>query len=303
MSSMPYREQVSLLLRVLPIVGREEVFALKGGTAINLFVRDLPRLSVDIDLTFLPLVERNEALVGIRDALQHIAAAIKNQIPEATVNASPRLDAPKLVVGARGAVIKVEPNATLRGSVYPPSVRRTTPTVETEFEQSVSVSVLSEADLYGGKLVAALDRQHPRDLFDTKLSLAEGLTDEVRMAFVVYLASHGRPISEILDPALKPLQKLFDGEFAGMTRAEFTCRELEDTRAQLIHLLRSDLTQAEREFLLSIKRAEPRWDLIPVPHLRQLPGIKWKLKNVEELAKRTQDHHAAIAKLKRVLDL
>jgi Nucleotidyl transferase AbiEii toxin, Type IV TA system len=135
MSSMPYREQVSLLLRVLPIVGREEVFALKGGTAINLFVRDLPRLSVDIDLTFLPLVERDEALVGIRDALQHVAAAVKNQIFEATVNASPRLDAPKLVVGARGAVIKVEPNATLRGSVYPPSVRRTTPTVETEFEQ------------------------------------------------------------------------------------------------------------------------------------------------------------------------
>ena len=251
MSSMPYREQVSLLLRVLPIVGREEVFALKGGTAINLFVRDLPRLSVDIDLTFLPLVERNEALVGIRDALQHVAADVKNQIFEATVNASPRLDAPKLVVGARGAVIKVEPNATLRGSVYPPSVRRTTHTVETEFEQSVSVSVLSDADLYGGKLVAALDRQHPRDLFDTKLLLdAEGLTDEVRMAFVVYLASHGRPISEILDPALKPLQKLFDGEFAGMTRAEFTCRELEDTRAQLIHLLRSGFTQAEREFLI-----------------------------------------------------
>ena len=67
------------------------------------------------------------------------------------------------------------------------------------------------------------------------------------MAFVVYLASHGRPISEILDPALKPLQQLFDGEFAGMTRAEFTCRELEDTRAQLIHLLRSDLTQAEQK--------------------------------------------------------
>ena len=155
----------------------------QGWYTINLFVRDLPRLSVDIDLTFLPLVERNEALVGIRDALQHVAADVKNQIFEATVNASPRLDAPKLVVGARGAVIKVEPNATLRGSVYPPSVRRTTPTVETEFEQSVSVSVLSDADLYGGKLVAALDRQHPRDLFDTKLLLdAEGLTDEVRMA-------------------------------------------------------------------------------------------------------------------------
>jgi len=102
MSSMPYREQVALLLRVLPIVGREEVFALKGGTAINLFVRDLPRLSVDIDLTFLPLVERDEARVGIRNALQNVAAAVKNQIFEATVNASSRLDAPKLVIGARG---------------------------------------------------------------------------------------------------------------------------------------------------------------------------------------------------------
>jgi hypothetical protein len=137
---MPYREQVSLLLRVLPIVGREAVFALKGGTAINLFVRDLPRLSVDIDLTFLPLIDRTDALTGIRDALQRIADGIKRQIRGATVNASPRLDAPKLVVSASGVVIKVEPNATLRGSVYPPGMRRTTPAVEAEFEQSISVS-------------------------------------------------------------------------------------------------------------------------------------------------------------------
>ncbi len=126
MSSMPYREQVSLLLRVLPIVGRETVFALKGGTAINLFVRDLPRLSVDIDLTFLPLMERTDALTAIRDALQRVAGDIKRQIRGVTVNTSPRIDAPKLVVSGSGVVIKVEPNATLRGSVYPPGVRRTT---------------------------------------------------------------------------------------------------------------------------------------------------------------------------------
>jgi predicted nucleotidyltransferase component of viral defense system len=304
MSSMPYREQVSLLLRVLPIVGREAVFALKGGTAINLFVRDLPRLSVDIDLTFLPLMERTDALTGIRDALQRIAGGIKRQIRGVTVNTSPRIDAPKLVVSASGVVIKVEPNATLRGSVYPPGVRRTTPAVEAEFEQAISVSVVSEADLYGGKLVAALDRQHPRDLFDTKLLLdADGFTDEVRTAFVVYLASHSRPIAEILNPGLKPLKKVFDGEFAGMTRLQVTCRELEDTRAQLINRVQSDLTQREREFLLSLKSAQPRWELMPVPHLAQMPAIRWKLKNVEQLAGRTREHEAAIVKLRKVLGL
>jgi predicted nucleotidyltransferase component of viral defense system len=304
MSSSPYHAQVSLLLRVLPLVGREAAFALKGGTAINLFVRDLPRLSVDIDLTFLPLIERDEALAAIRHALQRIADDIKRQIRGATVNTSPRIDAPKLVVSSSGAVIKVEPNSTLRGSVYPPGVRRTSPAVEAEFEQSISISVVSEADLYGGKLVAALDRQHPRDLFDTKLLLdAEGFTDKVRTAFVVYLASHSRPIAEILDPGLKPLQKVFDSEFAGMTRIDVTCRELEDTRVQLIKRVQKDLTQRERQFLLSLKLAQPRWDLMPVSHLAQMPAIRWKLKNVEQLSVRTRDHEAAIVKLRRVLGL
>jgi len=58
-----YRSQVELLLRVLPYVAKEKVFALKGGTAINLFVRDLPRLSVDIDLTYLPFEDRATANV------------------------------------------------------------------------------------------------------------------------------------------------------------------------------------------------------------------------------------------------
>ena len=50
-----YRRQVQLLIRVLPSIAEEACFALKGGTAINLFVRDMPRLSVDIDLTYLPV--------------------------------------------------------------------------------------------------------------------------------------------------------------------------------------------------------------------------------------------------------
>lgn len=304
MSATLYREQISLLLRTLPIVAREDAFALKGGTAINLFVRDLPRLSVDIDLTFLPLVDRVAALTAIHEALQRMKGAAERLIPGATASLSRRADVPKLFVDARRVRIKVEPNTTLRGSVFPPAVLRTAKAVEAEFEQSVSVPVLARADLYGGKIVAALDRQHPRDLFDIKLLLdAEGITDEIRTAFVIYLASHSRPMAELLDPALKPLAQAFEGEFAGMTRVKISCRELEDARQKLIRRVRSGLTRKEREFLLSVKRGQPQWDLIPVAHLPQLPAIRWKLQNVAQLARRTRLHDAAIAKLRGALEI
>jgi predicted nucleotidyltransferase component of viral defense system len=302
MSVAAYREQVSLLLRVLPIIGREEVFALKGGTAINLFVRDLPRLSVDIDLTFLPLVDRVAALTGIHEALKRVESLIKRQIPGTTVHASRRADTPKLFIDARGARVTVEPNVTLRGSVFPPREARTVPTVETEFEQSVSTRVLSLADLYGGKLVAALDRQHPRDLFDVKILLeAEGLTNEIRTAFLGYLVSHSRPIAELLDPKLKPLERLFESQLAGMIRSPVTCRELEATRDQLIRGVRRDLSASERAFLVSLKRGEPQWELIPVPHLREMPAIQWKLRNVQQLATRRRQHDAAVRRLSELL--
>jgi predicted nucleotidyltransferase component of viral defense system len=304
MSAAPYREQVSLLLRVLPIIAREEVFALKGGTAINLFVRDLPRLSVDIDLTFLPLVDRDAALTAIDAALQRVGTLVKRQIPAASVRSSKRLDAPKLFVETGSARVTVEPNATLRGSVFPVEELRTNQAVETEFEASVTTRVLSQADLYGGKIVAALDRQHPRDLFDVKMLLdAEGISSEVRTAFVVYLASHSRPIAELLAPALKPIERLFESQLAPMARIPITCRDLEEARARLIRQVRRDLNHAERQFLLSLKRIEPQWDLIPVPHLAEMPAIRWKLRNLEELARRPRLHEAAVRRLREVLQL
>jgi hypothetical protein len=174
--------------------------------------------------------------------------------------------------------------------------------VEEQFGLSVRVPILSLADLYGGKIVAALDRQHPRDLFDVKLLLDEnGLTDDVRVAVIVYLASHGRPMAELLDPVLKPLEQLYQGEFAGMMRVPATLTDLEDARSRLITQLRTAFSSAEREFLLSLKLGEPRWELIPVPHVADLPAIQWKLRNVQELARRSAAHKAAIEKLKRVL--
>lgn len=75
-STNPFYKQVGLLVQLLPIVGQQRCFALKGGTAINLFVRDLPRLSVDIDLAYLPMTDRDQALTEIDAALKAIAAEI-----------------------------------------------------------------------------------------------------------------------------------------------------------------------------------------------------------------------------------
>ncbi|MHB1688646.1 MAG: nucleotidyl transferase AbiEii/AbiGii toxin family protein [Ignavibacteriaceae bacterium] len=81
----PYYRQAELLLRILPIVNREEVFALKGGTAINFFYRDLPRLSVDIDLTYLPLKDRNKLLQEINDRLLDIEGEIIRTLPRSKI--------------------------------------------------------------------------------------------------------------------------------------------------------------------------------------------------------------------------
>ena len=215
-----YRQQVALLIRVLPFVAEERAFALKGGTAINLFVRDMPRLSVDIDLTYLPVQDRTTSLAAINAAMLRIKKRIERGIPGAKVNASRSADenvVTKLIVRASGVQIKIEVTPVLRGTVYDPVMTGVVPAVETAFGFA-EIQVVSFADLYGGKIVAAFDRQHPRDLFDVRGLLAnEGINDELRRAFLVYVVSHNRPMAEVLAPTLKPLGEEFARGFAGMT--------------------------------------------------------------------------------------
>jgi len=83
-----YRKQVALLIKTVPLVAPETVFALKGGTAINLFLRDMPRLSVDIDLTYVPVADRESSLKEIDAALHRIKKHIERGIPGAHVSTS-----------------------------------------------------------------------------------------------------------------------------------------------------------------------------------------------------------------------
>lgn len=288
MRDSQFFKQADLLVQVMPFVNAEACFALKGGTAINFFVRDFPRLSVDIDLVYLPVEDRPTTLRGIDAALQRIAAKIRRAMPGVQVReqklASENLLIKLTVRASGGAEVKIEPNTVLRGSLHPTTDRNLTPKAVKEFGRSATMRVVSLPDLYGGKLCAALDRQHPRDLFDVHgLFQNEGITDDIRRAFVIFLASHDRPMSELLTPNRKDLKKVFADQFEGMTLDPVPLAVLEETRERLITQINADLTSAEREFLLSLKRLEPKWELLGLPGVERLSGPQWKLYNLRKM--------------------
>lgn len=277
----PFFKQAELMLLAMSSVAREKSFAVKGGTAINLFLRDMPRLSVDIDLTYLPIEPRAQSLKNITEGLKRIAIQIEKNIPQASVLRSttppPLRQISKLIVQRQGVKIKIEPNWIVRGTVFPPKQCDLTKSAEKLFELFVSANTLSLADLYGGKICAALDRQHPRDLFDIKILLEnEGITEEIRKAFVVYLAGHDRPMNELLDPQMKDTNSVFQNEFLGMARIPVSYNVLQYTLKTLVKNLRKGLSNAERQFLISVKEGSPKWKLFGIPGIDQLPAIQWK---------------------------
>lgn len=296
-------DQTRLMLRVLQHVAPESCFGLKGGTAINFFVRDMPRLSVDIDLTYLPLKPRPDSLKEIGEALARIKDNVLRTIRGLTVEEK-RTEGTlfKLMVVSAGEKIKIEPNPILRGSVYGSEKRGLSPRAEKEFQTALETNVLSLPDLYGGKLCAALDRQHPRDLYDVKLLFAnEGLTPEIRKAFVVYWVSHSRPMHEIINPTRLDQGKTFEEQFEGMTEEPVTYEDLEATREELICSLLRDLSDKERRFAVSIKSGKPDWSLLGIAGIDKLPGIQWKLTNIKKMP--IDKHREQLDMLKKALGL
>lgn len=294
MAREAYAAQVRLLIRLLPIIAREEAFALKGGTAINLFYRDLPRLSVDIDLTYLPVKERAASLNDIDQILERIARSIDGM---------PGVSAQRIAGGGGGgtrvqarqdrALVKIETSPVTRGVVLPTRQMRVSPAVEDEFGFA-ETQVVSFEDLYGGKIHAALDRQHPRDLYDIKLLYEnEGLTKELFRVFLVYLASSNRPPHELLDPNLIDIADTHDREFAGMTRQTATLDDLLMVRDKLIYDIRSRLAGKTAGFLRAMQSGEPNFELIGLPDAANLPAIQWKLFNLRRLIEQDPDKHAS----------
>lgn len=289
-----YMRQVELLVRTLPFIAREEAFALKGGTAINLFYRDMPRLSVDIDLVYVPLEDRPTTLAGIDAALDRIGADLRRSLRGAAVQ---RISGggngdTRLLVRQGGSEIKIETSPVARGTVHPTELLPVKEAVENAFGFA-EMQVVSFADLFGGKLHAAVDRQHPRDLFDVKLLYEnEGLTDDLFRTFLVYVASSGRPPHELIQPSFHPLDERFVREFQGMTVEPVTRDELERTRLRLVEDLTARLDERAMRFLLSLHDAKPDFDVIGVRQAAALPAVQWKLSNLARLKQENPGKHA-----------
>ncbi|MBU2623650.1 MAG: nucleotidyl transferase AbiEii/AbiGii toxin family protein [Proteobacteria bacterium] len=298
-----YFRQAELLLRILPFIDREAVFALKGGTAINFFVRDLPRISVDIDIVYLPVGERDLSLREISAALVRVSQSIGSKIPGAKI--FPRKIMTTgflggLSVQRQDAMVKIESNTVIRGSVFPPERKNLSPKARSVFEVSVECRTLSENELYAGKICAALDRQHPRDLFDIYMLFKYGcFSDAMRKAFIVYLISHDRPMAEILNPGFIDIRPVFEAEFKDMTLEEVRCEELEKTREDLISTIAGELTIQEKQFIVSVKDGMPQWDLLGLEGVENLPAVKWKLLNIDKM--NPSKHKQAVRKLRDYL--
>jgi predicted nucleotidyltransferase component of viral defense system len=286
-------------------VSSEKLFALKGGTAINCFVRDLPRLSVDIDITYLPIEERNESLSKITDSLINISKKIKKIFPNTVIIYKKLKDSDfyrSMNVNVDGILIKIEPNLIIRGSVFDPIEKTLKKSAEDFFEISVSSKVLSFHDLYGGKICATLDRQHPRDLFDIKLLLEnEGVSEKTRKAFLVYLAQTNRPMVELLKPNIVDIKNVFENEFTGMSRIEVSLKELKEVQTSLPKLIFNSFTDNEKKFIVSVKELNPNWSFLGLSDFSNLPGIKWKLYNLKNMDK--NKYKKTLNKLKSYLEI
>lgn len=280
-----YLDVVRLLVRVAPVIFTEPGFALKGGTAINLFVRDLPRLSVDLDLVFADYqLDRASSLAAISTAVNNMASRMGKLGFQVHVPTQTAGEEAKLFIRQGRIEVKVEINQVLRGTIHPVAMTRMVPAAREQLKADLRLPLLAPEELYGGKLVAALDRNHPRDWFDVMLLLnQEGLTPAIRRCFVAYLAAHNRPPHEVLFGPAKSLAATFDREFLGMTSHVVSLEDLEAVQRKVRETLPSQLDDAERRFLVSLVSNTPDWTLLGIPHLKDMPAVRWKMANLGRL--------------------
>ena len=301
-----YTDRVRLLVEVLPALSQEPRFALKGGTAINLFEHDLPRLSVDIDLAWLPVNDYAEDAMLITEALMRLADTLGSKPLKLQVQTSAveRGMINRLLVSRGRARVQIETTPVMRGTVHPVRTMIVRSRVQEAFGFA-EVQVLSFADLYAGKLAAALSRQHPRDLFDVGLLLADERADaSLWRTFLVYLTCSPKPAWEMLAPR-EPngFAKTFDAHFNGMTTEPTSAEALLSYRATLLARVARWLDEPSRAFLRSVEDEKPDFSLIGLPHAADLPGVRRKLHNLAQRqdAKRTADRQQLDETLARIM--
>lgn len=296
-----YKKQVALLIRIMPLVYKIEDFAVHGGTAINLFIKNMPRYSVDIDLTFLPIKNRTDSLNEINAHLSSLKQQIERAIPGIRILHKPHVL--KLQCTHDGATVIVEVNGIKRGIIGEVQERELTFRAQKEFNMSCIARVVPFSLLYGGKIAAALARQHPRDLFDYKYMDIVSF-DEIKEGVIFYLLGSDKPTLESLQPNLIDQRQALENQFIGMTDVKFDYIDYETSRRNLIEEVNLNLTDKDREFLLSFESGSPEWNKCIMGDLSVFPAVQWKLQNINNLRENNPTkYNTGIKRLKRFLKI
>ena len=153
MMSQNFKEQVRLLLDVLTMATADNRIALKGGTAINLFVQDFPRLSVDIDLVYLALEDRDESLQNMSNIMRNVANTINaSKAIKADLKLTKEGIVKQILVIRQTTAIKIELNLVIRGSLYAPIYLELSKKAQNEFQKYMTIQCLQFEELYAGTL-------------------------------------------------------------------------------------------------------------------------------------------------------
>ena len=275
-----YRKQVALLIRIMPSVYKIKEFAVHGGTAINLFHRNLLRYSVDIDVTYIPIENRQQSLASINQKLLEVKKNIEKTIPGVVVKHKP--DVWKLLCTLGDATVKIEVNATKRGIIGDVVELPLCEKARNEFSMGCKARTVSFSQLYGGKITAALSRQHPRDLFDCKYMELQSF-DDVKNGFMLCLLGSDKPIIESLQPHDIDQTEALENQFQGITETPFGYEDYLESITALLSLVNGGLTITDKEFLLSFEQGEPDWNKCCAGDLSQYPSVQWKLLNIGKL--------------------
>ena len=296
-----YSDQVALVIDTLNLIDWETSnFALKGGTAINLFYENYPRASVDIDLVYLPLNDRSTAIQQIRDEMQQLTAKFNKYGLTAIIkHISQDNPVGKIEIGRNRIKIIVEPNTSLRGNLYFPEYKDLCKSAQQIFQKEAVVKCLAYLELYAGKLNAMVDRQHPRDIFDMYLYWRKNKTlKDLMDCFVAYVAQNSRPFSELLEPNELDIAKIYETDFIGMTEEKVSLDVLIDFRKMLFAEIKKALTKQQKEFLFSLMQNKPDWSLLLFPYLKDMPAIQWKMQNIAKMP--ADKSKAEIRKLEKI---
>lgn len=277
-----FAQKVGLLLRLIPIIMEENVFAIHGGTAINLFLQNLPRYSVDIDLTYIPLSNRQKSMDDINLHLDLICEKAKRTFKGMHIIHNKTTS--KLLCEYYGKQVKIEVNQTKRGIIGGEVFTQPLCTkAQDEFSLYCEAKIVPLTLLYGGKIAAALSRQHPRDLFDVKYMNIP--FNQCREGLLFCILGSDRPLHESFSPRLIDQRDAMENQFKGMSSIPFSYEEFEDTRIKLINEVKNILSDEDKHFLLSFELGDPQWNGYEFEHFKNYPSVQWKLINVQKLAK------------------